>query len=90
MCDVPPKSRQVDSRVTGELRNAMPGNAQSYQISTKAPESHKRCISSILRNIALPQNGMMLPQTPILPSTFLREPLSKSYMDLANLRSSGP
>ncbi|KAI4220152.1 MAG: hypothetical protein LQ349_008161, partial [Xanthoria aureola] len=49
--DVAPKLRQVDSQTTEQLRNGIVGNMQVYQTSTKAPDSHKRCLSFMLRNI---------------------------------------
>ncbi|KAL8916183.1 MAG: hypothetical protein Q9172_006414 [Xanthocarpia lactea] len=52
-CDVPPEIRQVDSQITEQLRNGVVGDIQMYQTSIKAPDSHKRCLSFILRNIGL-------------------------------------
>lgn len=57
-CDVAPKLRQVDSQTTEQLRNGIVGNIQVYQISTKAPDSHKRCLSFMLRNIGPRKTGM--------------------------------
>ncbi|KAL9038973.1 MAG: hypothetical protein Q9180_002809 [Flavoplaca navasiana] len=63
-CDVPPKLRQVDGQTTERLRNGVVGNIQVYQSSIKAPDSHKRCLSFILRNIALRKN-----ETPVVVVT---------------------
>ncbi|KAL8990892.1 MAG: hypothetical protein Q9169_008003, partial [Polycauliona sp. 2 TL-2023] len=52
-CDVPSKLRQVDSQTTEQLRSGVVGNIQVYQSSIKAPDSHKRCLSFVLRNIGL-------------------------------------
>lgn len=58
-CDVAPQLRQVDSQTTEHLRQGVVGNIQIYHTAIKAPDSHKRCLSSLLRNIGLRNTGMV-------------------------------
>ncbi|KAL8798075.1 MAG: hypothetical protein Q9182_006975 [Xanthomendoza sp. 2 TL-2023] len=52
-CDGPSKLRQVDNQTTEHLRSGVMANIQIYQTSVKTPDSHKRCLSFILRSIGL-------------------------------------
>ncbi|KAL8676581.1 MAG: hypothetical protein Q9186_006914 [Xanthomendoza sp. 1 TL-2023] len=52
-CDVPSRLRQVDSQTAEHLRSGVIPNIQIYQTSIQAPDSHKRCLSFILRSIGL-------------------------------------
>lgn len=70
MCDLPSRSRQVDSYTTKQLRSAVPFSLQTYQTSIKAPESHKRCVSFLLRNIGLRETGTVL-SVRMLPLTLI-------------------
>lgn len=57
MCDLPPRLPQTDSQMWKNLGDGVTPKIPTYQVSLKAPESHKRCVSFILRNIRLRTNG---------------------------------
>ena len=50
-CDNPFKSWEVDQEKVENFCNTL--NVESFQTSISAPETHKRCISVILRNIMM-------------------------------------
>ena len=56
-CDNPFKSWKVSQEGVEELCNAFRG-LEIFKTSTSAPETHKRCISVILRNIMMEPRGM--------------------------------
>lgn len=58
--DSPRGSWEVDHDMVQEL--CSPGTGiESFPVSLSAPETHKRCISIILRNIMLKRRGEFLP-----------------------------
>ena len=64
-CDNPPTSWDVDPcKIEGACSNIE--GVESFQTSATAPETHKRCVSVILRNIAAGRDGK-----PLLRSTSL-------------------
>ncbi len=50
-CDKPTKTWEVDHEMVEELTDNF-RRVESFQTSATAPETHKRCISVILRNIS--------------------------------------
>lgn len=55
-CDNPRKAWQIDQRVVEEICNTMDG-VESFQTSANSPETHKRCVSVILRKIMSERAG---------------------------------
>ena len=55
-CDNPPTRWEVDHEAVEIVCNKFEGT-ESFQTSASAPETHKRCISVILKNIALKRSG---------------------------------
>lgn len=58
--DSPRGSWEVDHDMVEELCNTVTG-IESFPVSLSAPETHKRCISIILRNIVEERRGELLP-----------------------------
>ena len=58
--DSPRGSWEVDHAMVEELCGTVT-NIESYPVSLSAPETHKRCISIILRNIMVKRRGELLP-----------------------------
>ena len=58
-CDNPPSYWKVGRERVEVVCNTYEGT-ESFQTSATAPETHKRCISVILRNIALKRSGKPL------------------------------
>lgn len=58
--DSPRGSWEVDRAMVEELCGTVTG-IESYPVSLSAPETHKRCISIILRNIMVKRRGELLP-----------------------------
>lgn len=55
-CDNPSDSWKVDARKVEGFCNRLEG-VESFQTSATAPETHKRCVSVILRNISVAKSG---------------------------------
>ena len=55
-CDHPPKSWRVDHGKVEKLCNRFEG-VECFQTSISLPDTHKRCLSIILRNVMLERNG---------------------------------
>ena len=53
-CDISPTSQHIDARSIEQLCN---NNIKSFQTSVDSPETHKRCISVILRNFVSQRLG---------------------------------
>lgn len=58
--DCPRGSWEVDHNMEEELCSTLTG-IESFPVSLSAPETHKRCISIILRSIMLKRRGELLP-----------------------------
>lgn len=58
--DAPRGSWDVDPDMVDELCSTVTG-IESFPVSLSAPETHKRCISIILRNIMVKRRGELLP-----------------------------
>lgn len=58
--DSPPESWEVDHDVVEELCSTVMGT-ESLTVSSSAPDTHKRCISIILRKIMVKRRGELLP-----------------------------
>lgn len=58
--DSPRGSWEVDRDMVEELCGTVTG-IESYPVSLSAPETHKRCISIILRYIMVKKRGELLP-----------------------------
>lgn len=58
--DSPRKSWEVNHDSLEELCNTVTG-IESFPVSVSAPDTHKRCISIILRNIMAKRRGELLP-----------------------------
>ncbi len=55
-CDHSPKTWQVDHGKVERLCSRFQG-VECFQTSISIPETHKRCVSIILRNVMLERNG---------------------------------
>lgn len=55
-CDSPRKAWQIDQRVIEGICNTMDG-VESFQTSAISPETHKRCVSVILRKVMSERAG---------------------------------
>lgn len=55
-CDIPPNARQINPQAFEQICNAF-GETQSFHTSFNAPETHKRCISAILRTFMPDPSG---------------------------------
>lgn len=74
-CDQSPDSRQLDPLLIEQLGTSFGpgmGGIDSFQTSAAYPESHKRCISIILRAIVSKESGLSLSQSISLSSLVLR------------------
>lgn len=74
-CDQSPDSRQLDPRLIEQLGTSFGpgmGGIDSFQTSADYPESHKRCISVILRAIVSKESGWSLSQSIPVSSLVLR------------------
>ena len=58
--DSPQGSWEVDHEMAEELTSTVTG-IESFPVSLSAPETHKRCISIILRNIMVKRRGKLCP-----------------------------
>lgn len=58
--DSPCGSWEVDHNMLEELCSTVTG-IECFPVSLSAPETHKRCISIILRNIMVKRRGELLP-----------------------------
>ena len=57
-CDNPTRYWDVDQDEVGKFCDSV--RVESFQTSLSAPETHKRCISVILRNIMLARRGKLV------------------------------
>lgn len=64
MCDLPLRLRQNNDQTWKAFGEGVVPKIPAYQVSLKAPESHKRCVSFILRTIRLRMNGTAVPSSP--------------------------
>ncbi|KAL9123648.1 MAG: hypothetical protein Q9217_006939, partial [Psora testacea] len=55
-CDHPPQSRRLTLSTVDGVRNRF-SNVKSLQTALSTPETHKRCVSIMLRNIMLDRDG---------------------------------
>lgn len=55
-CDNPPNVRQINPQAFEQICNAL-GDTESFQTSVNASETHKRCISAILRGFMPDPSG---------------------------------
>lgn len=58
--DSPPASWEVDHDMLEELCSTIT-NVEPFSVSLSKPETHKRCISIILRKIMVKKRGELLP-----------------------------
>lgn len=58
-CDNPPNARQINPQAFEKICNAL-GETQSFHTSFNAPETHKRCISAILRRFMPNPSGKFI------------------------------
>ena len=58
--DSPREAWEVDPDMVEELCRSVTG-IESFPVSSSAPETHKRCISIILRDIMMKRRGGLLP-----------------------------
>lgn len=61
-CDHPPRSWQINHKRVEEVCNEL-GGIEAFQTSISSPETHKRCVSIMLRNVMLARRGMVIPQS---------------------------
>lgn len=79
-CDNPRKAWQIDQRMIEGLCNTMDG-VESFQTSANSPETHKRCVSVILRKIMSERAG----EPEISPSLWiLTKSLQEFFKSLAS------
>ena len=71
MSDLSPKVCQTDRQMTKDFGSSLSTKVQVYQVYAKAPESHKRCVSYILRNIRHRREGMNLHYSGLLETASL-------------------
>lgn len=76
-CDTPLESWEVDQDKVEEFCSTLQG-LETFQTSATAPETHKRCISVILRNIMLERRGRSRSPAfpPYLQSLSAKDPIA--------------
>jgi len=69
-CDKDIDSWEIEHRMIDGVWTVMNG-VESFQTSSAAPETHKRCLSVILRTIMSEKEGRSIPSYGMIPNFFL-------------------